>query len=278
LAPPTSPPPSKPSGRAIHVIDAVSEAPQTHTAYFSGYLVGLRFDEIVARVPAEAVAVGISCIFTHEWPAVSRLIELLRKSRPELPIIVGGEHATSLPEFSLASSEADIVVLGEGEETIVALLDALEHGSALDEIGGIAYRSEDTIKVNRRRERATDLDSIPTPAWQHFDLQVYHDNRFVGGMYSKSMTVPMLATRGCPYQCTYCSAPNMWTPRWIPRDPVKVVDEIEYYVRELGAGNFPFQDLTAIIQKDWIPGSAISLLNSRDLPTCYLAGVAETQL
>src|SRR4029450_7497130 len=53
-------------------------------------------------------------------------------------------------------------------------------------------------------------------------------------------------------QCTYCSAPNMWLPRWIARDPVKGVDEIEMYVRKFGAGNFPFQDLTAIIQKDWI--------------------------
>jgi len=44
----------------------------------------------------------------------------------------------------------------------------------------------------------------------------------------------------------------MWLPRWIPRDPIKVVDEIESYVKRYGAGNFPFQDLTAIIQKDWI--------------------------
>ena len=71
-------------------------------------------------------------------------------------------------------------------------------------------------------------------------------------MYSSRMTVPILATRGCPYQCTYCSAPNMWMPRWIPRNPVKVVDEIAGYVERYGAGNFPFQDLTAIIQKEWI--------------------------
>ena len=47
-------------------------------------------------------------------------------------------------------------------------------------------------------------------------------------MYSENITVPILATRGCPYQCTYCSAPNMRLPRWVPRDPIKVVDEIEY--------------------------------------------------
>ena len=53
-------------------------------------------------------------------------------------------------------------------------------------------------------------------------------------MYSSTKSVPILATRGCPYQCTYCSAPNMWTPRWIAR-PKQVVDEIEYYVETFGA-------------------------------------------
>ena len=82
-------------------------------------------------------------------------------------------------------------------------------------------------------------------------------------MYSSRMTVPILATRGCPYQCTYCSAPNMWLPRWIPRDPVKVVDEIEGYVKRYGAGNFPFQDLTAIIQKDWIKAFCEELIRRK---------------
>ena len=108
------------------------------------------------------------------------------------------------------------------------------------------------MHVNRRRERKLDIDDIAPPDWDDFSPIVYHRNRFVGGMYSSRITVPILATRGCPYQCTYCSAPNMWLPRWIPRDPVKVVDEIEKYVKTFGAGNFPFQDLTAIIQKDWI--------------------------
>jgi len=104
----------------------------------------------------------------------------------------------------------------------------------------------------------------PTPDWESFSVATYHRHRFVGGMYSSRLTVPILATRGCPYQCTYCSAPNMWLPRWIPRDPVKVVDEIESYVKRYGAGNFPFQDLTAIIQKDWIKKFCQELIR-RDL-------------
>src|SRR5205085_1374121 len=123
---------------------------------------------------------------------------------------------------------------------------------SLDDVPGIAFRRGDEIVINRRRDRKLDLADIAPPAWHHFDLRAYHANRFVGGVYSERLTVPILATRGCPYQCTFCSSPNMWTTRWIARDPVDVVDEIESYVRQYGAGNFPFQDLTAIIKREWI--------------------------
>jgi radical SAM superfamily enzyme YgiQ (UPF0313 family) len=181
-----------------------------------------------------------------------RLIDLIRGRFPRAAIVVGGEHVTSMPEFCLLTSKADVAVLGEGEETAVELMHALRDRKPLDDIAGIAHREPDGVKVNPRRERQAEIDSIATPDWESFALSTYHRERFVGGMYSSRMTVPILATRGCPYQCTYCSAPNMWLPRWIPRDPVKVVDEIESYVKRYGAGNFPFQDLTAIIQKDWI--------------------------
>ena len=64
--------------------------------------------------------------------------------------------------------------------------------------------------------------------------------------------IPILATRGCPYKCTFCTSPNMWTTAYIARDPKKVVDEIEFYIKKYNARNFPFQDLTAITKKSWI--------------------------
>ncbi len=236
----------------VHVVDAVAEAPRTRSSYCKGFLIGLRLDDIARRIPANADIIGISVIFTHEWPAVVRLIELIRARFARATIVRGGEHVTSLPEFSLLTSKADVAVLGEGEETAIELVDALRNKKPLRDIAGIAYRDAGCVQVNRRRERRESVDDIATPDWDGFSPIVYHDNRFVGGMYSSRVTVPILATRGCPYQCTYCSAPNMWLPRWIPRDPVKVADEIEMYVKKFGAGNFPFQDLTAIIQKDWI--------------------------
>ncbi|MDP7642386.1 MAG: radical SAM protein, partial [Alphaproteobacteria bacterium] len=254
------------SGRHVQVIDAVGEGPKVRTAYYQGYLVGLRPQQIVARVPANASLLGISVVFTHEWPAVVQLIAALKAARPDLPVVLGGEHVTAMPEFCLLTSQADFVVIGEGEETIIELLDRLDSNTAPDNISGLGYRdaqagangtnSQDTpagaVVICPRRERRQDVDDIHPPAWDHVDLATYHKHRFVGGMYTDAISVPILATRGCPYQCTYCSSPNMWLPRWIPRDPVAVADEIESYVERYGARNFPFQDLTAIIRKDWI--------------------------
>lgn len=252
------------AGYHPHVIDAVAQAPATHRRYIRGYLVGLPFDDIVARIPFDARIVGISAIFTHEWPAIAQLAKLIRARFPDITIIIGGEHVTSMPEFSLATSEADILVLGEGEETLIELLAALDASAPLDSIKGIAYRKEDgAIHVAQRRGRRTDIDAIPLPAWHYFDLKQYHKYNFCGGLYSSGLSVPILATRGCPYQCTYCSAPNMWTPSWIPRSPAKVADEIQYYVEHLGAKNFPFQDLTAIVKREWIVEFCNEIINRK---------------
>jgi anaerobic magnesium-protoporphyrin IX monomethyl ester cyclase len=241
------------AGLAVAVVDAVGEAPARRTQYFKGYLVGLPDDEVAARIPPDADIVGISVLFTHEWPSAVCLVCAIRRARPDVTIVLGGEHATAMPEFCLATSEADVLVLGEGEETIVELVAALRSASpALSGVDGIAFRDGNRIVVNRRRARRLDVDAIPRPAWKHFRVATYHEHGFVGGVNLRRVTVPILATRGCPYQCTYCTNPNMWTTRWVPRDPVAVVDEIETWMAEYGARNFPLQDLTAIVQRDWI--------------------------
>jgi radical SAM superfamily enzyme YgiQ (UPF0313 family) len=240
------------AGHEVCVIDALASAPQTTRRYFKGYLIGLPLEEVVGRVPDVTQLVGISVIFTHEWPAAVRLIELLKRGRPDVRVVLGGEHVTSMPEFCLRTSKADYLVLGEGEETIVELVEAVDGDADVSGIAGLAYRDSGGIVVNPRRARRRDVDTIAPPAWHHIDIATYNENRWVGGMYDAGVTLPILATRGCPYQCTYCSSPNMWTPRWIPRDPKNVVDEIQGYIERYGATHFPFQDLTAIVQKKWI--------------------------
>ena len=239
-------------GFKVEILDAVGEAPKNRTGYYKGYLVGLGLKEIAEKINPNSKCIGISVIFTHEWPAVVKLISLIKEKFPNMPIILGGEHISAMPEFSLITSNADYVVMGEGEKTIIELIKAIKNRKTFQKIEGIGYNINNQVVINNRRNRRQSIDKISYPDWDSFNVKEYYENRFVGGMYSDNLTIPILATRGCPYQCTYCSAPNMWLPLWIPRDPILVVDEIEYYVKKFGAGNFPFQDLTAIIKRDWI--------------------------
>jgi anaerobic magnesium-protoporphyrin IX monomethyl ester cyclase len=252
----------------VNVIDAVALGPRIHTRYIRGYLVGLRFGEILARIPKDVDFIGITAVFTHEWPAITRLVRMIKQARPEVPVILGGEHVSAMPEFCLATCPADYLVLGEGEETIVELAQALVTGTPTQEIASVAYRQNGNVVVNPRRMRNRHIDDIPQPAWHLFDVQTYFEHHFTGGTDLNAITIPILATRGCPYQCTFCAAPNMWTPTWIARDPVKVVDEIEFYYLTYGARNFPFQDLTAIIKKEWIIAFCTALIN-RDIPVAW---------
>jgi radical SAM superfamily enzyme YgiQ (UPF0313 family) len=241
------------AGHGVSLIDAVGEAP-TQTLPDGVLLrLGLSVEHIVERIDPDAGAFAITTMFSHSWPVVRELIRALKAARPDTPIVCGGEHFTALTELSMQQAPIDYIVMGEGEEIAVQLFAGLDSGADFDPSGidGIAWRRGDEIVRNARAQRIRAVDDLPWPAWDLFDLDAYNENNFFSGnKYGK--TVPILATRGCPYQCTYCSSPSMWTTRWYARNPVDVADEIECYVERYGANNFPFHDLTAILKREWI--------------------------
>jgi radical SAM superfamily enzyme YgiQ (UPF0313 family) len=117
--------------------------------------------------------------------------------------------------------------------------------------------------VNPRRDRIRAVDEIPWPNWDLMNPMNYLESKvYIGPRTGRTM--PMLATRGCPYQCTFCSSPSMWTTRYWTRSPKDVVDEMVYYYEKYDATDFQFQDLTAIIKKKWIVAFCQELI-SRNL-------------
>jgi radical SAM superfamily enzyme YgiQ (UPF0313 family) len=215
------------------------------------FLRGVSNSDAVAAIPTNTDLIGVSCMFSCQWPATRLLIADIKQHFPNIPLVMGGEHANALPEFSLSQAPLDIVVLGEGEETSVHLMDYVSGKAALEEIPGIVARKDGRAISTGPRKRIRDVDAIPPPAWHLVDVERYmRFNQPHGAAQGRFM--PMLATRGCPFECTFCSSPGMWTQRWIPRDPKQVVDEIELYMQRYGASDFQFEDLTAIVRGDWI--------------------------
>lgn len=242
------------AGHEAQVIDAVGEALHaTHPSFRPDIAInGLSVAEIVQRIRPDTQFVGISCLFSHEWPVIRELIAAIAARFPDVPIVIGGEHATAVPELCLDDAPALLAcALGEGEETVVELVEACSAGCALDSVAGIVFRGADGPRRSAPRARIRDVDRIPAPRWDLTPIERYLDGGLSFGV-DRGRTMPILATRGCPYRCTFCSSPQMWTTRYSTRAPEQVVDEIEDYVRRYRVENIDFYDLTAIIERDWI--------------------------
>lgn len=259
------------AGHAVTIVDGIGEDPDRLTLVRgSVFLRGLPNEEIVAKIPKDTELIGVGNMFSSAWLSVRDLVRGIRTDFPDVPIVLGGEHPTGLPEMCFAQSPVDVLVQGEGEETLVELADRLQRAASIADLHGIAYRTgsprlntfgevpltrraifDGQAIVNPRRNRLRGVDDIPLPAWDLVKVDRYQAINQPHGV-SRGRFMPILGTRGCPFQCTFCTNPQMWTQLWIPRDYRKVVDEMELYIRQYQATDFQFEDLTAIVRKDWI--------------------------
>lgn len=243
----------KAAGLPYHVVDAAGEALDKIRRYpkREDFMVqGLFPDEVVQRVPAETRIIGVTCLFSSLWPITRDVAAHLRRRFPHALFVLGGEHGTAVPEHVLATSEFDVVVLGEGEETAVELFRAALEDRSFRDIPGIAFLENGKLIHKGLSPRKKQVDEIPLPDWDSFPIEAYISTDQMNGL-NMGRAMPLLATRGCPYQCTFCSSPSMWTQRYVPRNPEAVVNEIELYVGKYRASNIDFQDLTAIVNRRW---------------------------
>jgi radical SAM superfamily enzyme YgiQ (UPF0313 family) len=155
---------------------------------------------------------GIVTIYRYtKW-----LIETLKKHHPDKRIAVGGSVGTSIPHIILERTKADIVCMGEGEDTIVELLENLEKGKdALHKVEGIWFKNKDgKIERNGPRKPIKNLDKLPWPAWDLFPMDIYlknpigapNRNKWIDGGADDDAPLSMniYGSRGCPYKCIYC--------------------------------------------------------------------------
>src|SRR5688572_9880374 len=209
------------AGFEHRVIDGTGEALDAVSPYpdRADFMIqGLTIDEIVRRIDPATEVIGISCMFSTLWPVVHRVADAVREKAPGVLLVLGGEHGTAVPDHVLATSPFDVVVLGEGEDTFVELLRARAAGRPVGEVKGIAFREGDRVVNTGLSARRRDIDTIPLPEWESFPIREYITRHQTNGI-NLGRSMPMLGTRGCPFQCTFCSNPAMWTQRWIARDP-----------------------------------------------------------
>ncbi len=209
-----------------------------HTAKFFD----LAVDDIerVDEALAEADLVGISSSTVLFGRAV-QVLKRIKKQRPELPVIVGGPHATLRTEDAVIRG-FDAAVTGEGEYTTLDIVEAIEKGTPLYEVAGAAAKNGDVVVFGPSRGFAPDLDVFPDPDRTLVqDYSKYFDNgiEYVG----------MMATRGCPYNCLFCKPmlDHMHGPKVRHRSPKRIAQEMANVANTLGYKRFLFKDDTMVL-------------------------------
>lgn len=190
--------------------------------------------------------IGIGVIAGYfQYRRLLKLSEAVNRSSQRPFFVLGGYGPTPEPEFFLRKTQADAIVLGEGEAVVCAFLDALEHHLPFSEVKGLAYRDGDTIRVNDRAPLIADIRSIPWPAYDMFEMNYYRLYR-PSGVPTTDFALPMLSGRGCTFKCTFCY--RMDTGHR-PRPFDDILDEVEFLQKTYRISRFDFSDDLLMVSK-----------------------------
>jgi len=171
------------------------------------------------------------------------VIDLTALLKPSAKVVLGGSHPTALPERTLAECQADFLVLGEGEITFNELAGRLEEGAdGWGDVPGLAFRDGDgKAVVNAPRPLIEDLDSLPMPARDLVDNSLYYPPPTKN--VSSALSTLISTSRGCPFNCGFCSANTVWMNRRTrSRGAENLIEEMAECVGRYGIASFNFAD------------------------------------
>lgn len=231
----------------------------------------------LARNPEEALQralrnhrpqlVGFSS-YTPNVELAAMYAAMVKRDLPSAAIVLGGFHASALPEQTLCEfSTFDYVVAGEGEQTLVELADALRNKVDLSSVRGLAFRREDSVCRNEPRPLIEDLDSLPFPARDLVPLARYVPDP---GNYWQLPSTGILYSRGCPYHCAFCSK-SVFNDRIRYRRDECFIAEVNHCIDRHGIHDFRLEDEAPTINIKRMQSLCEAILANRRTITwnCY---------
>jgi anaerobic magnesium-protoporphyrin IX monomethyl ester cyclase len=223
---------------------ACLEAADIRVEILDANALGIGWDRMEAAITqASPDLIGIT-VYTPHVPEVSRAVRIARRAAPQAVIALGGPHVTFTAEETLRTMpQVDVVARGEGDQILVELVRALETGDVrepqsndgLERVPGISFRRDDQI-VETPAPPPLDVTTLPMPAFHLLPMDRYRWPE-LGGTFAT-----ILASRGCPFKCTFCSEWPFWRGGWRPHDPEMVVEQLDVLVNQYGRCNIWFGD------------------------------------
>jgi anaerobic magnesium-protoporphyrin IX monomethyl ester cyclase len=169
---------------------------------------------------------------------ISRLI---KQNFPDKIIFFGGVHSTFLPQEPILQGKADYVIFGEGEISVIQLINVIEKGGSVENINGIAYKKGSEIIKNQKRDFICNLDKLPFPAYHLVPIGLYRTSEcMVPGLKKKAVHV--MTSRGCSNNCSYCASPKLYHRTVRFRSIDNVISEIEFIKKIFGIRWVHFHD------------------------------------
>lgn len=208
-------------------------------------MIGLSLEEIIERVRRESPdMVGISCLFSNQFPLLRRLSRRIKSEiDSDIVVVAGGTHPSFLPEQTLNETDVDYVILGEGELGLKAIIEAHNGKRDPGTIDGIAYRGHDGPCVHKRVSWIRNLDDLPFPARDLLPMEKYFDALTpMAYFWRKKRNTPVVSSRGCPYSCPFCSSWRHWGGRFRKRSAENVLAEIEHLKERYNIQELKWQD------------------------------------
>jgi len=217
-------------------------------------------DALVCANCARSV-VGVTAT-TDVMPFASELCEFIKTLYPTAVCVLGGNHVTALPEKTLRESRFDLAVLGEGELTLLELLSAWRQGTNLNVIRGTAFLQDGAFFRNEPRDLIHNLDVLPFPAYDLINVE-HHFGGIRDRTARAARCLYVLASRGCPFDCAFCSSKIMWRGRLRWHSIDWIIQFIEKAVKDLRIDGLNFMDDELLCDQKRVSELAKRLIEKR---------------
>lgn len=213
-------------------------------AGFSVKIIDQRIEEdwrktLLEQISKEPLFVGFSVMTGLQILHALEASQIV-KEKSKIPVVWGGVHPSLLPEQTLVNNLVDIVVIKEGEETLLDLAQRIKSNQSLDEVLGIAYKKDGQIKVNPERP-FIDLNTLPDIPYHLVEFEKYIKKiSYTSGKPGREIV--LFTSRGCPHRCGFCYNRQYNKRRWRGKSAERVVAEMEKLIKDYRITSFNIQD------------------------------------
>ncbi|MCX8130832.1 MAG: B12-binding domain-containing radical SAM protein [Clostridia bacterium] len=232
------------NGIEVKIVDSLIEGWDNRVVIHDNVIrVGLNFDEIKDIITEFSPdIVGVSNLFSKQSENAHAIHAKVKEIDKNIITVAGGAHPTVMPEKVLSDNNVDFVIMGEGEFVFIDLIREIEGQQRFDTLDGVGYHDAGEIRINPKTSFIENLDEIPFPARHLLNMEKYYGLNASHGERRKRKFSPIITSRGCPANCTFCSAHKVWGKRYRYRSAENVVAEMKELKEKFGIEELMFED------------------------------------